>query len=256
MSAKFEILEKLGQGQFGIVYLGNMQNKKVAIKIEYKESPYKLLKHESKILFYLKERRVSHIPVIYYYGLHEGNLAAVMTLYECSFEEYIIKNEPNHVECTRFFHSIIEILENVHNNFVLHCDIKPSNFMMKHGELYLIDFGLSKIYINEENQHYPQKKDCDLVGTPKYMSLFIHGGSSPSRRDDLISSWYVYMFSLGRALPWDDCNKNSDYITEKKGDLEKMKHHILGNRLQTLYSMKFEERPNYQLLRIKEDLLS
>jgi serine/threonine protein kinase len=77
--------------------------------------------------------------------------------------------------------------------------------MIKEGELYIIDFGFSTFYIDEDKTHVLDK-ECSqsIIGTPKYVSYFIHEGHSPSRRDDLISIGYMFMFLLCRELPWDN----------------------------------------------------
>ena len=49
---------------------------------------------------------------------------------------------------------MVQILQSIHEANVIHCDIKPANFMMKNDHIYLVDFGLSKIYVNEENEIY------------------------------------------------------------------------------------------------------
>jgi serine/threonine protein kinase len=47
---------------------------------------------------------------------------------------------------------MIDIIERVHEKYYLHRDIKPANFLMgideNYNNLYLIDFGLSKPYMN------------------------------------------------------------------------------------------------------------
>jgi len=96
------------------------------------------------------------------------------------------------------------IIETIHSKYVLHRDIKPHNFMIRNGELYLIDFGFSTFYVNEEKQHLPMRTDLEsIIGSPKYVSINIHNGVACSRRDDLISIGYMYIFLLYGELPWD-----------------------------------------------------
>lgn len=42
---------------------------------------------------------------------------------------------------------MIELLKDLHNLNIIHRDIKPENFVVFQDKLYLIDFGLSKLYI-------------------------------------------------------------------------------------------------------------
>ena len=52
----------------------------------------------------------------------------------------------------------LNVLKSIHQHGVLHRDIKPQNFMIKHDDIYLIDFGLSIFYIDENDRHI-EKQD-------------------------------------------------------------------------------------------------
>jgi serine/threonine protein kinase len=76
--------------------------------------------------------------------------------------------------------------------------------MLKNGELYLIDFGFAAFYVDENSNHLVDDGSrLHIIGTPKYVSYHIHCGSLPSRRDDLISLGYVYIYLCERKLQWD-----------------------------------------------------
>jgi casein kinase 1 len=109
----------------------------------------------------------------------------------------------------------IDILESIHKHFVIHRDIKPQNFMIKDGELFLIDFGLATFYIDENKTHVLNDTSHNyILGTPTYISYNVHVGSSPSRRDDLISIGYMYLFLCNRELPWRNIPIQQDSLIE------------------------------------------
>ena len=122
--------------------------------------------------------------------------------------------------------------------------------MFKDGFLYFIDFGLSTFYLNEKRQHIPDGDDgSHLTGTPKWMSYYIHTGHRASRRDDLISLGYVFMFLLrGGNLPWEE----DLYRAEKKELnvlISETNNDILCNYFQLCYALDFSEEPNYCALK-------
>lgn len=227
LGRQYKILNKIGQGKFGIVFQGIDIKKKqnVAIKTENKNTPYKLLKNETAILKYLYEQGSRNIPIIYWYGIHLEMTCLVFTYFELSLFDYIQKI--NHWEMNKKQEKIneimnvcIRIIESIHNNLVLHRDIKPQNFMFKDGELFIIDFGLATFYIEDKGNHIENIDTHDtILGTPLYTSIHVHNGNSHSRRDDLISLGYIYLFMLYGELPWSiknmPCLANSTQLFEE-----------------------------------------
>ena len=203
---KYKLLEKIGEGKFGFVYKGEYvkTSEPVAIKMEQLNSPIKLLKHETTILNYLHNNKCRSIPSVYWYGVYQETTSLVMSYYNISLFDYASDIALTETKINRIMWKVIDIFENIHSNGVIHRDIKPQNFMIKDDELFLIDFGLSNIYIDEDHAHNIAQNDTVFItGTPKYISTHIHSGKHPSRRDDLISAAYMYLFLLTGYLPWE-----------------------------------------------------
>jgi casein kinase I homolog HRR25 len=76
---------------------------------------------------------------------------------------------------------MIHSLEVLHKHNYVHRDIKPENFVVgndgNHHIIYLIDFGLSKKYLDEKNKHIPFVEGKGLVGTARYTSINSHLGT-------------------------------------------------------------------------------
>jgi serine/threonine protein kinase len=269
---KYAVLDILGSGKFGTVYLGiyKKNNEKVAIKMEDSRTPVKLLKHETSILKYLYEHGSRTTPAVFWYGIHLSNVCLVMTYYECSLYDYIKKQQTVSIEkINSIMSAAIGILESIHKLFVLHRDIKPQNFMIKAGELFLIDFGFATFYINQNGEHKDECSQKHIIGTPKYISPNIHMGSLPSRRDDLISLGYIYVYLYCRELPWDTIQTNE--IDNKIYDELSIEHpkNIRRLELKSLdyisqicskisqnisryvnycYGLKYKDTPNYNAI--------
>jgi serine/threonine protein kinase len=199
---KYEMGEEIKRGAFGCILKGQYVKKRepVAIKIEY--GGIQSLKHEVKIMNYLATSGVKQIPNIYWYGIHNSHPCLVFTLYESSLFDYMEKKEVTIEKMNLLMIKAIDIIEHIHRFFVLHRDIKPQNFMIKNGDIFLIDFGLATFYIDENGNHYPDKLSDTIVGTPKFVSINIHMGHRYSRRDDLISLGYMYLYMVLGQAPW------------------------------------------------------
>merc|ERR1719254_153571 len=66
-------------------------------------------------------------------------------------------------------------IEYLHSKCIVHRDIKPENFMFglkgKMHHIYLIDFGLSKMYWDKnQKKHGSLKQGLNLTGTARYAS--------------------------------------------------------------------------------------
>jgi casein kinase 1 len=208
---KYKIDKEIKRGAFGCILRGNYwkTGEPVAIKIEYGEIPS--LKHEVKIINYLSTSGVKQIPSIYWYGIYENNPCLIITLYECSLFDYMKHRQITVEKMNILMLKTIHIIEHIHRFFVLHRDIKPANFMIKDGDIFLIDFGLSTFYLNENGEHYPNKQNNTIIGTPKFVSINIHLGHQYSRRDDLISLGYMYVYMiLGDAIWFSDIYKHNN----------------------------------------------
>ena len=119
---------------------------------------------------------------------------------------------------------LITILEEVHNLGIVHRDLKPENIVLGRGEfntqVYLIDFGISKIYKDNYGRHIPWKDKKSFIGTARYASLAAHEGEEISRKDDLESLGYVLLFFLKGFLPWQNLNVNEKEKCKKVGEMK------------------------------------
>jgi len=205
INKKYKLLYKIGHGKFGVVYKGtNLKNNtEVAIKLENKKAPINLLKNETNIMKYLYDHGSRSTPIVYWFGVDEQYNYLVMSHYSISLYNYCQSSAVSQEKLDKIMCACVDIIENIHTKYIIHRDVKPQNFMISNEEIYLIDFGFATFYVNEKGNHIPQIDINNIVGTPKYVSKFIHNGSNSSRRDDLISLGYLYMYLFCKELPWD-----------------------------------------------------
>ncbi|OAF67599.1 hypothetical protein A3Q56_04678 [Intoshia linei] len=142
--------------------------------------------------------------------------------------------------------------------------MKPDNFLMgiknQCNKVFLVDYGLSKKYRDSRTRkHIAYREDKNLTGTARYASINAHLGIEQSRRDDMESLGYVFMYLLRGSLPWQGLKaatkkQKYDKISEKKmmTQIETLTHGFpteFAMYLNYCRSLGFEENPDYIYLR-------
>jgi serine/threonine protein kinase len=272
MLSRFEFGQRLSAGSFGQVFMGKhrLTGQPVAIKLEAAAASDRggVLRHECKILYYLRDRGCLNVPEVEWWStvtLGDGVLYRALAM---PLLEPLSSIQQRDDALTRhWIGEMIRILYQIHEAGIIHRDVKPQNFMLRDGEiLYLIDFGLSSVYVDDEYRtHLPARPDRDdILGTPKYVSVNVHCGHDPSRRDDLISVGYVWLFLwLQGRLPWDalpaaTAAERNDDLTDirhpwnqerKRQKMALLEHPCpMQNFLLALDQLKYDERPDYARL--------
>ena len=197
-SYSYRIEKTLGQGSFGITYLASVKmagalgaidaNIKVAIKEFFMRDingrSDTTVTSGSKGGIYDEYKRKFTREALNLSKLQHPNIIKVIESFEAnntiyyvmeyigggSLDDYIAKNNGlKEDEAIRIIKQIGNALSFMHDNKMIHLDLKPSNIMMKEsGDVVLIDFGLSKQY---DSNGEPESSTKVGAGTPGYAPI-------------------------------------------------------------------------------------
>ena len=203
-STKYRLQKKVGSGSFGEISMAVNINtgEEVAVKLEPQKTKHPQLLYESKVYKFLAGGL--GIPKVKWFGVHEREYnVLVMDLLGPSLEDLFnfCRRKFSLKTVLMLADQMIGRIEYVHNKNFIHRDIKPDNFLMGTGsesnKVFIVDFGLSKKFRDSRTKtHIAYREDKNLTGTARYASVNAHLGIEQSRRDDMESMGYVFMYFL------------------------------------------------------------
>ena len=208
----------IGSGSFGNVYacehLENSINEPIVIKM-LKKSGHQSYFRETAVLSFLNSRKASGIPTMYFYGKYNEKDVMIMTRLGTDFATLfnLCGKKFSLSTVLRLSVELLTHLQSIHNEGVIHRDIKPHNFLIGYqkdekmkDKTFIIDFGLAKYYTTATSsggrQHIPEATGLTPVGTARYASTWTHQGIAQSRRDDLEALGFILVYFFQGRLPW------------------------------------------------------
>ena len=254
-STRYQIIEEIGQGSFGTVYLGRdtkMFNKKVAIKtisnrfIGQEAGLSNSVREKFKNQFMqeiLALTNLQHANIVYIYDVLDNadGLQIIMEYVEGgSLKEWVqTHGQLTDQEVLKLGIALCSGLRQVHEKGIIHRDIKPGNILMtQRGTPKLIDFGL--VLDTDAGEHRPKGS---IMGSPDYMS-------QEQKNDSMQLDGRSDIYSLGATLYFTCCGHAPDFSSDHSGLPQSVRDIILksleeapDNRFQTaaLFKSSLEE---------------
>jgi serine/threonine protein kinase len=277
INGRYVVQSFLGEGSFGLLHIAvDLKTlNKVAIKLEKRNVQRSQILHEHNVYNALSRKKMHHsssftdvpVPHLHWVGSIDGRRGMVMELFGANLEDLFIL-------CGRKFRvaTILMIaermlfqIENLHKHGFVHRDLKPENFVCGRGtnsnNIYLVDFGLTRTYLDSQGKHVPNKFDSssDITGTARYCSANAHMSIKLSRRDDLESLGYILVYFYKGQLPWMGL-KTEDKVPRQYTigrvklqtslqDLCRGMDSAFLHYLTACRNLRYTEEPNYESLR-------
>ena len=193
----YNILEKLGEGGMGEVYLA--EDKRLHRKVALKFLPKHFTSDSDARERFEREARAAaalnhpNIVTVYDIGEADGQVFMAIELVEGETLADRIAGAGSGKamaieEIQDIIRQLAEGLGKAHEAGIVHRDVKPSNIMIdRDGRVKILDFGLAKLKGTSK-----LTKEASTLGTVQYMSPEQAGGEEVDRRSDI--------WSLGTVL--------------------------------------------------------
>lgn len=203
--AHFELIDRLGMGEFGTVWKARdtILDRTVAIKLP-RRAPLDAVAIEK----FMREARAAaqlrhpNIVNTHEVGRNADSLYIVSDYIRgVSLADVTADQRLSVRESVTIAAKVADALDHAHRSGVIHRDLKPSNILIDdHGEPHLLDFGLAK----RKDTEVTMTTDGVILGTPAYMSPEQARGESArvDGRSDTYSLGVILFQLLTGELPF------------------------------------------------------
>jgi tetratricopeptide (TPR) repeat protein/tRNA A-37 threonylcarbamoyl transferase component Bud32 len=209
--AHYRIIEKIGEGAMGQVYLA--EDTRLKRRVALKFLPYDLTRDEEAKKRFLQEAQVaSSLDHPHICNIHEieetadGQTFICMSFYEGDTLKRRIETGSLGVEAVlRIAIQVCDGLSRAHEAGIVHRDIKPGNIMVtERGRAKILDFGLAKLAGQTQ-----LTRTGMTVGTALYMSPEQARGEAVDQRSDVWSVGVVLYEALTGTRPFRGANSSA-----------------------------------------------
>lgn len=200
----YKILEKLGAGGMGTVYLAEdtRLERQVALKflsssITENEEALERFSNEAKIAASLSHPNIAQVHAIE--ESEEGTFIVFQYIDGQELQDYIEERELTEDESFSIARSIADGLLAAHEKGIIHRDIKAGNIMLtSKGSVKILDFGIAGLLQAEELMNTEEQ-----LGTASYMAPELFVGL-PANIQSEVWAYGVVLYQLySKKLPFD-----------------------------------------------------
>jgi serine/threonine-protein kinase len=167
MLGKYQIVDRLGAGGFGTVYLAmdRLLNRKVALKVPHHQADEQALLHEPRIMAALKHPNIVELITV---EKKDATFFMVMEYVEGESLDKLIRRERT-LAPARALEIAIDVCSAIgfaHSHQVLHRDLRPANILLtREGVAKVTDFGTSRL-LELQKEGFARTR----IGSPPYMA--------------------------------------------------------------------------------------
>jgi len=210
----YEILEALGEGGMGEVYLARdtRLDRTVALKV----LAYEISTDERRMKRFRQEARVAsslnqpNILTVFEFGEVEGLTFLATELVDGkTLRDFLKGKRPKLGDILDIGIQILAALDAAHEAHIVHRDIKPENVMIRDRDrvVKVLDFGLAKVSFTKQSEASEAATEFKtapgtIVGTIRYLSPEQARGGAVDERTDIWSTGVILYELVAGSTPF------------------------------------------------------
>ncbi|HJS92809.1 MAG TPA: protein kinase [Solirubrobacteraceae bacterium] len=218
LRGRYRVLEPISAGAMGAVYRAIDIENDTEVALKQCTNPHhdQRFEAEARLLSALAHPRV--VRIIDHFAVSSGQYL-VMDLVRGIDLGVLIKQRgtpglpvDQAIEYTR---QTCEALQYVHDQQIVHRDVKPQNLILSESGVILVDFGIARLLDEVEQQ------GTVGIGTPRFMAPEVFAGGNVSARTDVFSvAATLWTLIAGRPPVYADPTKLSTVASDVTPELE------------------------------------
>uniref|UniRef100_A0A914EK36 Protein kinase domain-containing protein n=1 Tax=Acrobeloides nanus TaxID=290746 RepID=A0A914EK36_9BILA len=220
-SDSYNLFEILGEGKYGKVYKCQEKNSGLNLAAKCirlrKDADRVAVEKEVAIMTQMRHKCIAQIYDAF--ATSSTDIILIMEiihggeLFDRVVEENYILTEP---AVALIVYQLIEAVRYIHENHILHLDLKPENIMcVSHtgNQIKLIDFGLAQYYDGESDLLF-------MAGTPEFAAPEVIKFEPLNFHTDMWSIGVITYILLSGISPFLGDNTGETYLNVEKGEWE------------------------------------
>jgi serine/threonine protein kinase len=216
---RYRVLEPISAGAMGAVYRAQDMETDALVALKQCSDPHhdQRFEVEARLLSSLQHPRV--VRIIDHFSTRTGQFL-VMDLVKGRDLGMLIKQHGNPGlpldQSIEYVRQTCEALQYVHDQQIVHRDVKPQNIILAETGIVLVDFGIARLLDEEEQQ------GTVGIGTPRFMAPEVFAGGQVSPRSDVFSvAATLWTLIAGRPPVYADPTKLSSIDAGVTPELER-----------------------------------
>jgi len=219
LRGRYRVVEPISAGAMGAVYRAIDTETDVEVALKQCTNPHhdQRFEVEARLLGALQHPRV--VRIIDHFAAPSGQYL-VMDLVRGIDLGVLLKQRGTPGlpvdQAIEYVRQTCEALQYVHDQQIVHRDVKPQNLILSENGVVLVDFGIARLLDEVEEQ------GTVGIGTPRFMAPEVFAGGNVSARTDVFSvAATLWTLLAGRPPVYADPTKLSAVVADVPPELER-----------------------------------
>ena len=207
-SSRYELIRPLRRGGTSQLYLVRdklCSSSPAVIKLIRNDVSQARFKRGLAVSEFSIASQLSHPNVVNIHNVHRNDSAEYLVMEHLegsSLKDLLTRENLNYQQVIKLIEPVVNALNYLHDNGVVHCDVKPSNiFLTKNNSAKLIDLANCRQDSNQQNPNILVKENAFFGFSALYSSPQIMNDEPATASDDVYSLAVVIYEMLVGSLP-------------------------------------------------------